>query len=426
MSGFFQSMRLEAAAATTSIFASAVTEFMLAGNTASSGARVTFDSAMSLSAVSRCVHLIAEGLAKKPRKIYRRLPNGGKEEARDHPLWNLLHNQPNRLQTSFEWTETKSTHVLLTGNSYSFKVFVRGVLTELIPIHPDSVEVNLTKTRDVIYTVTNDNGAKKDFSRARIFHLKALSSNGYSGRSVLQEARDSFGFSIATEEHGAHTFRNSAQIKGIFETDHALTPEGRDNFLNSWKENHTGFVNAGKTPLLEDGIKFNPVSMSAKDSQFIEQRKFQVSDVARRFGVPLHKLGVFDSQPRANMEQQAVEFNEDTLLAWAVRDEQAMNSQLLENDPEFFVEYLFDASARAELVSRYQAYQIGIQNGILTLDQVLQKENMNPIGGPIGQQRLMPLNHGVRGQIDNANTQRTNGVVGNSAGGAGDAQPLVV
>ena len=391
-------MRLEAAASTTSIFASAVTDFMrTGGNVSTSGAPITFDSALTLSAVYRCVRLISEGLAKKPLKIYRRLPDGGKEEARNHPLWHLLHEQASPLQTTFEWTETKSTHVLLTGNSYSFKVFVRGELRELIPIHPDSVEVELTRTRDVVFTVTDGDGSQKKFGLDRIFHLKALSTNGYTGRSVIRDARDSFGLTVATESHGAHTFQNSAQIKGIFETDHWLGNEEKDNFLGSWKEHNAGFVNAGKTPLLEGGIKFKPVSMNLEDAQYIEQRKFQVSEVARTFGVPLHKLHVFESQPRANMEQQAGEFNEDTLLGWAIRDERAINTQLLGNDPDHFVEYLFDAGARADLTSRYQAYQIGLQNGILNLDEVRQKENLNPIGGPIGKQRLMPLNHGVRG-----------------------------
>ena len=400
MSGLLDSLRIEAALPTVagSLLATEFADF-LRTEESTSGAQISFDSAMRISAVHAAVRIISESLASLPLIIYRRLPNGGKERAVDHPLWSLLHDRPNSLQTSFEWRETVCNHLLLKGNAYSFKVSVQGRLHELLPIHPDMVSVELKRERVLVFKVEDAvAGSTQEFQADRIFHLKALSSNGYTGRSVISDARDSLGATMAMEEHGARTFRNSAQLKGVFEMDGTLRADEKTNFLDSWKQNHTGFVNAGKTPLLEAGIKFKPISMSLEDAQFVEARRFQISEIARIFRVPLHMLADFQSQPRANMEQAALEFVQNTLRPWAVRLEQAINVYLLESDPGHFVEHLFDALLRGDIKTRSESYGRAIQWGWMNRDEVRAKENLNPLPDGIGQQYLQPLNMGLAGQ----------------------------
>jgi HK97 family phage portal protein len=356
------------------------------GVQSNSGETITFDSALRIAAVYSAVRIISEALASLPLIVYRRLPGGGKERATDHWAFRLLHDKPNSIQTSFEWRETFMSHLLLRGNAYHLKLGRPERPTELIPFDPDLVDVELKTGRRLIYTVNpsqEDDGRVLELPQAKVFHLRGLSSDGYMGRSVISDARDAMGLSISLEKHGSGTFKNGVRPSGVLEVPVKLADDAYQRLKDSFNQEYGGSDNAGKTALLEQGTTFKPVSMTNEDSQFVDSRKFQIAEVARTFRLPLHMLQENVTQPRANMEQAALEFVQNTLRPWAVRIEQAIDTQILGGSEEFFVEHLFDGMLRGDQKSRFESYAIAKQNGWLNADEIRERENMNPL--PDGQ-----------------------------------------
>lgn len=368
--------------------------FLLSSNVAETGEAITLDKAMAIAAVYRSVSLISEGVAQLPFLVYRRLANGDRERIRDHWAAQLIR-KPAPLLNGFTWLELTLVLCLLRGNAYYLKRrTLRGPgFDRLVPIDPAriaKVEVQPGAER-ILYSIRDENGgAVLQRDRTRIFHVAGLSSDGIHGRSVLTDARETMALSRATEQHGSRVFRNGAHIRGSWTTDTVLEKEHRE-VLEEALEKYTGAANAGKTPLLDAGLQFSPVSMNNEDAQFLGSRGFQVLDVARFFGVPPHQLFADIRQPRANMEQANQEFDRFTLAAWATRIESAFNDQLLDNDPDVFVEFQFNASMRTALKERYEAYATAKQNGWLNPNEIRQFENLNGIG-PEGDEYKEQLN----------------------------------
>jgi HK97 family phage portal protein len=358
------------------------------------GISVTEDSAMRASIVAACVRILAESIASTPLHVY--IDKGaGERERAVIGLTDVLEKRPNRWQTSFEWREMMMGHMVLRGNAYSRKIMTPGTpFTEgLIPLHPGRVEPALQPDGTVVYHVRRDDGSTYDLDQAEIFHLRGLSSDGVKGLSPIEMAKDSIGLAMAAEQYGARFFAQDASPKGVLKHPKALSAEARANLKASWNEANSGLANAHRTVVLEEGMEWSQVGMTSQDAQFLETRKYQVADIARRFGIPLPLLGEHERSTTwgTGIEQFMIMFVTHTLRPWAVRWEQAIQRDLIVSDA-FYAEFNLDGLLRADTATRVAAYQIAAGGNApwMTRNEIRKKENMRALPGL--DEMLSPLN----------------------------------
>jgi len=361
------------------------------------GRVVTAETAMQNTVVYACVKILSETIASLPLHIYRRLPGGGKEKAIEHPLYKLLHSQPNPEMTSFEFFELSEAHLCLRGNTYSEKVYDRGGrIAELWPITPDRVSVGRSRTTQQLeYKINLPDGGTVVFGRNKIFHRKGLGGDGVTGYSIIKMAREAIGLSLATEEFGAKFFGNGAKPCGVLEHPGRLSNQtSKGNIQKSFEEKQAGLSNAHRLLILEEGMKYHQISLSQEDSQYLQTRNFQGVEIARMFNVPAIMVGLENkSSTYASAEQFFLSFVVNTMRPWLVRWEQGIKKDLFEEDnEEYFAEFLVDGLLRGDTASRYSAYSIGRNGGWLSADDIREKENMNPLPDGKGKEYLTPLN----------------------------------
>lgn len=364
------------------------------GVASSTGLQVTPDTAKRCSAVFGCVRVLSETIAHLPFVLYKKGGDSRKRET-SHPLYELLHDVPNRWQTSFEFREMLMGHVLLRGNGYAQKVYDRrGAIAELVPLNPTRVTPRLQPDGNLLYEFNPQQGGKVVLPASDVFHLKANASDGITGVSPIAEAREAVALALAAEEFGARTFYNDAQPGGVLEHPGKLGEEALTNLRSSIQQQHTGVQNARKWMILEEGMKWTKIGMDLKDTQFIEVRKFQIEEIARIFRVPPHLIGHLDRATFSNIEHQGLEFVTHTVLPWLKRWEQAIALRLMTPRERkiYYSEFLVDGLLRGDITSRYQAYAVGRQWGWLSADDVRKLENMDVLPEGQGAKYLLPLN----------------------------------
>jgi HK97 family phage portal protein len=357
-----------------------------------SGMRVSPDSALRLAAVYACVRILAETMASLPLVVYQRRADGGKDKVTDHWLYRLMSKRPNRFQNPFEWREMLQGHLALRGNAYSQIITnPRGEIIELMPIHPDRVKIELLPSGEYRYRVTDRAGTEVILPRGEVWHLRGLSSDGLMGMSPIELARENLGMALAAQDYGARFFANDAkptggwiEFPGTFKDN-----EAKKVFRESYQQAQSG-ANRGKVLVLENGMKFHEVGVTNKDAQFLELRKFQITDIARLFRVPPHMIADLERATFSNIEQQSLEFVMHTMTPWAERWEASIESELLLEGDDIEIEFDFANLMRGDAASRSSYYQSGIQNGWLTRNEARIAENLNPIDGL--DQPLRPLN----------------------------------
>lgn len=352
-----------------------------------SGARVSADSAMALSAVFRAVSLISGHIAMLPMMLRR---EGELKPVRGHWLQKLF-KKPNRWQNGFEWRQMGEAHLLLRGNFYNEIIDgSRGEIRELIPLHPDRVRVEMLAGGDYRYRYTAQDGNERVLTRGQVWHLRGLSSNGITGISVIEAARESLGLGLAAQEYGARFFQNDARPGGVIEFPGKFADKtAKQTFRESWQESQSG-MNRGKTAILENGMTYKELGITNKDAQFLESRKFQINDIARWFGVPPHKLADLDRATFSNIEQQSLEYINDCLLIWTEAWEAGIEDALLLDDEQLEVEFDFRRLLRGDSVARSTYYQSGINAGWLTRNEARADDGREPIDGL--DEPLRPLN----------------------------------
>lgn len=373
---------------------------MFGGYESASGISVTPDTALRTAAVLACVSVIAGTIGTLPMRVYRRRPDGGKERAPEHPLYPLLHDAPNDMLTSCEFREMMQAHLCLRGNAYARVARSGGgAVSYLEPLHPDRVSV-FRRGMTVTYSVQRQEGSGQDLLQAdEILHIRGMGPEGVVGYSPITLARESIGLAIATETHGAKLFANGARPSGVLETAANLTKDQLTKLREEWERQHSGAGNANRTAVLSNGLKYSGVSMSNEDAQFLETRKFQVTDIARIFRVPPHKIADLSQATFSNIEHQSIEFVTDCIRPWAVRWEQRMNQILLTptERKSYFIELSLDALLRGDMMSRYNAYKVGREASFLSPNDIRDLENMNRIEG--GDSYIQPLNFTKLGQF---------------------------
>ena len=359
--------------------------FFMGGS--SSGKSVNERTAMQMTAVYSCVRILAEAVAGLPVHLYRYTDNGGKEKAIDHPLYRLLHDEPNPEMSSFVFRETLMTHLLLWGNAYA--QIIRNGKNEVIalyPLMPNKMKVERDDKGQLYYSYNRGNDeAIKDKQQTVILkptdvlHIPGLGFDGLVGYSPIAMAKNSIGMAIACEEYGAKFFANGATPGGILE--HPGTVKDPQRVRDSWNSAFGGSANANKVAVLEEGMKYTPISISPEQAQFLETRKFQINEIARIFRVPPHMVGDLEKSSFSNIEQQSLEFVKYTLDPWVVRWEQSIQRSLLTADEKvrYFVKFNLEGLLRGDYQSRMNGYAIGRQNGWMSANDIRELENLDLI-----------------------------------------------
>jgi len=363
----------------------------------STGVAVSEQTALTYSAVWAAVSLIASNVASLPLILYKRLPNGGKERLIGHPLYRLLHDQPNAEMTSMVFRETLQAHVLTWGNGYAeIERDQGGRPVALWPLTPDRVQpFREERSLRLRYRVRNAAGLSDVVIEAPdMLHVPGLGYDGTCGYSVIAKARESIGLGLATERFGGTFFGQGSTFGGVLEHPKQLGEIAQKKLRASINERHQGVDRAHRFLILEEGMQYKRLGIPPNDAQFLETRKFQIAEVARWFNMPPHKLRDLERATFSNIEHQNIEWVVDTLRNWLVRWEQEINRKLVASTERNiqFAEHLVDGLLRGDIASRYAAYAIGRQWGWLSADDVREKENMNPLPDGSGQQYLVPLN----------------------------------
>ena len=365
--------------------------FFLGGT--ASGKYVTERSAMQMTAVYCCVRILSEAVASLPLQFYRYTDDGGKEKAVEHPLYFLLHDEPNPEMTSFIFRETLMTHLLLWGNAYSQIIRNgKGEVVALYPLMPDRMKVDRDEHGGLYYEYTvydsDDVDGRKGTNKVGrtvrlqphdVLHIPGLGFDGLVGYSPIAMAKNAIGLAIATEEYGSKFFANGAAPSGVLE--HPGTIKDPSKVRESWQATFGGSGNANKIAVLEEGMKYTPISISPEQAQFLETRKFQIDEIARIFRVPPHMIGDLEKSSFNNIEQQSLEFVKYTLDPWVSRWEQAMVRALLTPDEKkrYFFKFNVDGLLRGDYQSRMNGYATARQNGWMSANDIRELENLDRI-----------------------------------------------
>ena len=358
--------------------------FYFGGST--SGKTVTERSAMQMTAVYSCVRILSEAVAGLPH-LYKYTDSGGKAMALDHPLYRLLHDEPNPEMSSFVFRETLMTHLLLWGNAYA--QIIRNGKNEIValyPLMPNKVTVNRDEAGRLYYTYYrgSDEAIKdKEFAvtlqPSDVLHIPGLGFDGLVGYSPIAMAKNAIGMAIACEEYGAKFFANGAAPGGVLE--HPGTIKDPQRVRESWQSTFGGSGNANKIAVLEEGMKYTPIGVSPEQAQFLETRKFQINEIARIFRVPPHMVGDLEKSSFSNIEQQSLEFVKYTLDPWVIRWEQSIMRSLFSEDEKkkYFVKFNLEGLLRGDYQSRMNGYAIGRQNGWMSANDIRELENLDRI-----------------------------------------------
>lgn len=364
--------------------------FLFGGTT--SGKTVNERTAMQTTAVYACVRILSEAVAGLPLHIYRYRSDGGKERIPMHPLYHLLHDEPNPEMTSFVFRETLMSHLLLWGNAYAQVVRNgRGQAVALYPLLPSKMDVSRAANGELLYTYYRDadetglnpKGGYITLRRDEVLHIPGLGFDGLIGYSPIAMAKNAIGMSLATEEYGASFFANGANPGGVLEHPGVIKDIGR--VKESWNSAYQGNGNAHKIAVLEEGMKFQAIGIPPEQAQFLETRKFQINEIARIYRVPPHMVGDLEKSSFSNIEQQSLEFVKYTLDPWVVRWEQSLQQSLLlpSEKPSLFIRFNLDGLLRGDYQSRMNGYAVGRQNGWMSANDIRELEDMNRI--PVGE-----------------------------------------
>src|SRR5574344_1250818 len=360
-------------------------KFALGGST--SGKAVTERSAMQMTAVYACVRILSESIASLPVHLYQYQEKGSKNKALEHPLYKIIHNEPNPEMTSFVFRETLMTHLLLWGNAYAQIIRNgRGEVIALYPLMPNRMEVN-RDTNGMLYYVYQKSGddaptmegSSVILSPGEVLHVPGLGFDGLVGYSPIAMAKNAIGLSMAAEEYGAKFYANGAAPSGVLE--HPGVLKDPSKVRDSWNAAFGGSSNSHKVAVLEEGLKYTPISISPNEAQFLETRKFQIDEIARIFRVPPHMVGDLEKSSFSNIEQQSLEFVKYTLDPWVSRWEQTLIRTLFtpEEKKKYFFRFNVEGLLRGDYVSRMSGYATARQNGWMSANDIRELENLDRI-----------------------------------------------
>ena len=358
-----------------------------------SGKPVNETTAMQTTAVYACVRILSEAVASLPVHVYRYRADGGKEKVIDHPLYQVLHDEPNPEMTSFVFRETLMSHLLIWGNAYA--QIIRdgaGRVLALYPLLPNKMDVQREDRGEIYYVYSRSSDENPNFKeygdiqlkKEDVLHIPGLGFDGLIGYSPIAMAKNAVGMTLACEEYGASFFANGANPGGVLEHPGVLKDPAK--VRESWNAVYRGSNNAHKIAVLEEGMKYQQIGIPPEEAQFLETRKFQINEIARLYRIPPHMIGDLDKSSFSNIEQQSLEFVKYTLDPWVIRWEQSLQKALLlpGEKGKYFIKLNVDGLLRGDYQSRMQGYSNGRQNGWYSTNDIREMEDLNPLSDEEG------------------------------------------
>lgn len=362
------------------ILTSAELADLFAGGSTSAGVDVSASSAMRFATVWACVRLLAESIAQLPFHVYVKEKDGSSSRVRDIGLADLISYRPNHWQTPFDYIDYMVTGLCMRGNHYAYKTTdSKGEVLELLPFEPSRVTLSRDGFHNVTYRATMD-GTYTIYSPDEMLHVRGCSFDGFVGVSPISQHRETVGLAMAAQEYGSKLFKNGARPSGVLSVLGELSDDAYNRLRKYWQSMYGG-DNTGKTAILEQGTKYETISMSNADAQYLDLRQFQRSEICAIFRIPPHMIGDLTKSSFSNITQQSLEFVKYSILPWCVRIEQVFNRDMLtrkQRQRGMYVKFLVDGLERADIETRYKVYQMGINAGILSPNEARAKENMNP------------------------------------------------
>ncbi|WAH38611.1 phage portal protein [Alicyclobacillus dauci] len=367
-----------------------------------SGVPVNEESALRFITVYSCVRVLSEALASLPLYVYKSRSDGGADKAPDHPVYDLLYAEPNDEMNTVTWREQQMSSLVISGNSYSIITMNgRGQAVDVYPVpwercwpyrDPDDWKIK--------YRV-NDRGKSEVFPAEQVFHIPGLGWDGILGYSPIRMAAESIGVGMAAAEFAARFYGQGMNAGGILEHPNELSDKAYDRLKEDIAESWSGIRNAWKPIILEDGMKYNRISMPMADAQFVETRKLARDEICGLFRVPPHMIANLDKATFSNIEQMSLEFVMYSLMPYISKWENAINWKLFskrDRQQGYFVKFDLNELLRADYVSRQNGMAIQRQNGVINADEWRSVEGRNPIGGDAGKAYLvngnmMPVSH---------------------------------
>jgi len=361
---------------------------VFSGASTYSGETVTQDTALRQPAVFACVRVISEDVASLPIKIYSRVSDMVREPVDSHPVAKLLHSRPNSEMTPFTFKETMTAHVLLYGNAYAeIERDNSGTPIGLWILLPENMAVEIKEGK--VWYVYNGNAR---IASENILHIKGLGHDGILGYSPIGYARETIGMSKAMEKSGGSFFANSSRPSGVLSHPAKLSEDAAKRLRQGWDGMYSGSENLGKTAILEEGMKWDSLSIPHSDAQWLEARAYALQDICRIYRMPPHMIQDLSRATYSNIESQQIQYMQGTLMPWLRRWEEEISRKLLGvDDKSIYAEFLAEEALRGNTIDRYAAYRTARESGWLSINEIRKRENLNTIGEE-GDKYIMPLN----------------------------------
>ena len=361
----------------------------------SAGVAVTEQSSIRLTTVYACVRLLSWTLASLPLNVYENMERG-KRKVPAHSAYRLLHDRPNPEQTSFGFRSLGMAHLCLYGNFYAEKEYgPGGKLLALWPLAPWRVQVRRTQNMEKVYEIAMPDGSSKVLAAYQVLHIKSLAIDSDKGLSPIDAARQAIGLGLAAEQFGASFFGSGANVSGVAQHPGKLSEAGSKNLRNSLNEKYAGLGNAHRIMLLEEGMTYQRIGIPPEEAQFLETQKFTVSQIARIYNVPMHMLQEHEKSTSwgSGIEEMVLGFIKFTMQPWFVNWEQEINHEIFDarERGQYYAEFVVEGLLRGDSKARAEFYSKLFQVGGFSVNDILEKENMNPIG-PEGDERFVPVN----------------------------------
>jgi HK97 family phage portal protein len=361
-------------------------------NRTPSGIRVNADNSMACSAYTACIRVISDAVSALPLHVYERLTSGGKVKAPTHPVYRLLHMQPNPWQTAQEFRDWMTGMYLHYGASYAeIRPGERGAVSELWPLHSSRMEPERLEDGTVRYKYREPSGRQTIYSQDQIFCLRFTTEDGIRPVPTYKLFQNVIGLSQAIETHAATYFGSGARPGVILESDNPIPVEAAERLREQWERMHRGPDRSFRTAVLPNGVKAHELTSSNEASQMLESRAFAVYECCRIFHVPPHLIQQLDRSTYSNIEVQSTEFVQHCLLGHLKRWESAISRDLIVDDERYFAEHSVSGLLRGDHASRSAYYVSALQNGWMTINEIRELENLNPIG-PEGDKHFVQLN----------------------------------
>ncbi len=365
---------------------------LYSGSPTYTGKPVSKQNALQVSAVWACILIRANDIARLPLIPFLRL-KPGLEAADQHYLWPLCQHEANPRQTAYRFRHLMQTWLDLWGNAYAeIEMNGRGQVTGLWPWRPDRVAIFRANDKDpngsLIYRYKFDDKSTVDLPADQILHIRGLGIDGITGLSPIEMHKQTVGLSMAIVEHGARFFGNGATLSGYLEHPGSLSDKAKKSLQEWWEGQHQGLSNAHRTAILEEGMKYHASGATMVDAQYLETMKFTIEDIARIYGVPLHKLASLSDQTNNNIEQQARDYIDSCLGPLTSNWQQEMEFSLLSarDRDNYCLLFQLDHLIRGDMAAQGTFYGTMIDKGVMTQNNVREKLNLNPLKSPLADQ----------------------------------------